>query len=338
MGGIRNTPIRNLKGLVIGFFACMNGGKTEAEVRELERVIHSGYNAAAFNHGTNTRDGNFLAIDGRHKFPATGVRSIDDIKSTIVLLQEKIMSRKAGDQGRKGKITVNGIEYQKYAPLVGVGVDEINLFCLSENDATKTIDFMKWCRQNEMVLYVAGLLYDFRQMPFGYVHSILPYVNIKEDDVKPACKAAPRGTQCGSPAIHTMRLWRTDFVSQVGLDSMLSEMNLYTFADKKGKVFTDSYVPAPFFDQTVRIEEGKDGRNIYIPVCDDCAVLPYKEETFKVYDSIIRGKDAHQVLDNKLLTKQILQFLVREGWTQCEKREYRPVPYFRNRLGSFSQV
>src|SRR3989338_6322035 len=114
----------------------------------------------------------------------------------------------------------------------------------------------------------------------------------------------------------------------------------FDFADKRGKVVSDRYVPAPFFDKTARIEEAGDGRNVYIPVCENCAVLPYKEEVFRVYDAVVAGNDPRKVLgedrSQKVLTKAILQFLTEEKWIQQQRRDYVPTLYHRNRLGAFS--
>ena len=336
---LRDFPIQSLRGKSVGFFAPMNGGKTESEVGELERVDHAGYNAVAYTPKSNTRDGACLVINGRRKFPAVSVPSIATIKLDLERRIEKIMSRKPADRGRDGFIDIDSIRHRKYSELVGIGIDEINLLTLNEQSAAETIEFLKWARQQNFVVYVAGLLYDFRQMSFGQVHTLLPYIDIKQE-IKPACKAIRDEKQCGDPAIHSLRLWSYEFVREVGLASLAGDMAPFDFADKRGKVVSDRYVPAPFFDKTLRIAEAGDGRNVYIPVCENCAVLPYKEEVFRVYDAIVAGKDSHGILGEgkteKTLTKAILHFLSEENWLQQRGKDYIPTLYHRNRLGAFS--
>ncbi|MBU0457048.1 MAG: hypothetical protein ABH824_03485 [Nanoarchaeota archaeon] len=341
---IGDISIEKLIGLSVGFFTPMNGGKTKAVVGELERSIHSGRNVMAYNSFVNIRDENNLVVDGRYKFPAKGAESVLFIKYDLERRRKIIMSRNVAHQGKNGDIVIDGIKHKKYKPLSAIAIDEVNLFCLTEKDTEDIIGFIDWCKHNDFVLYVSGLLYDFRQRDFGYVRSILPYINFKQER-KPVCKAIKiNGEQCNNTALHTQRLWRLDFVKEVGLETLIDEMEIFCFSDKKGKDRFDAYVPAPFFDKTVRIEEAKDGRNIYLPVCGECARLPYKEEVFRVYDAIIKRKDLVEVEKNHILREAIISFLSdsKEGWVEKisnpQKGDDRLVPinYYRNRIGCYS--
>ncbi len=334
---IKEIPIEKLIGLSIGYFAPMNGGKTESETAELERAIHSGFNVMAYNPHTNTRDGGNLIIDGKRKFPAKQASSVFEIKQDIAHRNELINSKKVAYQGNESRIEIEGISHLKHRPIVAVGIDEVNLFCLNEKKAEEMIEFIGWCKESNLVLYVAGLLYDFRHMEFKEVHSILPYIDIKQEK-KPVCKAVHEGRQCGSPAIHTMRLWSNEFVEETGLESLFQDMELYSFANKDGEVISNSYVPAPFFDKTVRIEEASDGRNIYLPVCHSCAKLPYKKEVFEIYDSILKREEITKINQPKILLDSIVNFLTDpdEGWVKREGDKLIPISYHRNIIGGYS--
>lgn len=333
---IREIGVDRLRGTVVGFFAPMNGGKTRAQVGELERTLHSGFNVMAYNPHSNTRDGSFIVVDGKHKFPARSVNSVQEIKEDIIYRNQLIVSRERKHQGEDGFIEIDGIRHRKYSLITTVGIDEINLFCLTEKNALEAQDFLKWCKRENMYAVVAGLIYDFRQMPFGHTHAILPYVDIHQDK-KPVCKAVHQGKQCGSPASHTQRLWSVDFFAEQGLSDLVDQQELFDFADKGGRIVEDKYVAAPFFDRTVRIEEAQDGRNVYIPVCGSCSRLPYKEEVFRVYDALVRGED-HRSLVGHDLHEAIIGFLThpQEGWIKKEEGVLVPTIYIRNRLGGFS--
>lgn len=336
---IREIAVKKLIGMNIAFLAPMNGGKTKALVGELERAIHSGWNVVAYNHATNKRDGDHLVIDGRHKFPAKSVSSIEEVKEDLLRRRELIYSKKISLQGDdKGKVEIEGIRHYKNTPLVAYGIDEFNLFALNEPDARKFLSFLEWGKENEFVGYFSGLADDFRHMDFGYVNRILRYFDIKQEK-KPVCKAIHNGRQCGKAAVHTQRLWAVDFVTEVGLESLMEDMELFPFVDKDGDWIRDKYVPAPFFDKTVRIEESQDGRNVYLPVCDNCARLPYKEELFLVYDAIVKGENSSKALENTVLRKAIIGFLTdpNEEWVkEVERGKLVAVSHYHNRLGGYS--
>lgn len=333
---IREISTPKLLGNSIGFFAPMNGGKTEAEIQELRRAEYYGLNSIAYNHVLNSRETDLIVVDGKYEFPAKTAQDISWVKKDLEKRIEKIMSPRIGYQGKNGKITIDGVTHRKHQPLAVVGIDEANLFCLTEEEATKMIEFMGWCKSNNIALLLSALLYDFRQMKFGHVHSILPYIDIRQEK-KPACMALYSDwTKCTDTAKHTQRVWSIDFVKETGLQDLLDNMDFFNYMDKDKCKITSKYVPAPFFDKTVRIEEEKDKKVIYLPVCTNCAVLPYKEETFKVYDAIIRGDDPHSAIENRDLTEAILSFLVGEKWVRKAKKKFYPISYFRNRIGGFS--
>lgn len=334
---IREVPTTQLLGDSILFFAPMNGGKTEALVQELKRAGFFNLNSIAYNHQRNTREKDAIVVDGKEHYSAKTVPNLGILRLDLEERRRRVLSTRIGDQGIDGKITIEGVEHRKGHPLSVVGIDEVNLFCLNEPEAAEMLDFMQWCKSEKIALYFSGLLYDFRHMEFGQVHAIVPYIDIRQDK-KPACMAmrgGEKGSKCTNTAKHTQRVWSTDFVHEVGLEDLLSEMHLFDFVDKDKTTITGRYVAAPFFDQTLRIQEEKDKKVKYLPVCSSCAALPYKEETFRVYDTIVRGQDAKS-LAGTLPLEPILRFLLQEKWVAQEGERYTPISYHRNRLGRFS--
>ncbi len=333
---IREIGVDKLRGTVVGFFAPMNGGKTRAEVGELERALHSGLNVMAYNPCSNSRDGSFLVVDGRHKFPACSVGSIPELIEDLHFRNHRIMSSSAQYSGEGGFINIKGIRHRKYSPIAAVGIDEINLFCLTEQGASDVIKLLSFCKEQNIYSLLAGLLYDFRQMPFKHTLSLLPYIDIRQEK-KPVCKAVHDGKQCGNPASHTQRLWSGEFSEEQGLNYLVKDSGWFDFADKDGFIIQGKYVGAPFFDRTVRIEEAQDGRNVYIPVCGNCSRLPYKSEVFQVYDALVKGEKTHELLSQDL-HEAIIGFLAdpEEGWATIKEGRLIPTVYFRNQLGGFS--
>lgn len=331
---IKEMPTTQLLGDSILFFAPMNGGKTEALVQELKRAGFYNLNSIAYNHERNTRERNAIVVDGRNHYPAKTVPNLAALRQDFEERRRRVLSTRIGDQGIDGKITIEGVEHRKGHPLSVLGIDEVNLFCLNESEAAEMLDFMQWCKSEKIALYLSGLLYDFRHMEFGQVHAIVPYIDIRQDK-KPACMTMRGGNKCTNTAKHTQRVWSTDFVTEVGLENLLSEMHLFDFVDKDKTTITGRYVAAPFFDQTLRIQEEKDKKVKYLPVCSSCAALPYKEETFRVYDTIVCGQNTG-TLAGTVPLDPILRFLVQEKWIALEGERYTSINYHRNRLGKFS--
>ena len=327
-------PTTQLLGDSVLFFAPMNGGKTEALVQELKRAEFFNLNSIAYNHERNTREKDAIVVDGRDRYLAKTVPNMSVLRHDLEERRRRVLSTRIGDQGIDGKIIIEKVEHYKNRPLNVVGIDEVNLFCLDEREAAEMLDFMQWCKGEKIALYLSGLLYDFRHMEFGQVHAIVPYVDIRQDK-KPACMTMQGGNKCTNTAKHTQRVWSTEFVREVGLESLLSEMHLFDFVDKDKTTIIGKYVAAPFFDQTLRIQEEKDKKVKYLPVCTSCASLPYKEETFRVYDAVIRGENT-ETLKSTLPLGPILYFLTEEKWIKQEEGILKPVDYHRNRLGRFS--
>jgi len=196
---------------------------------------------------------------------------------------------------------------------------------------------MSLCRKKNVALYVSGLLYDFRHRGFGQVHSILPYIDIKQEK-KPACMAILDDNQkCTNTAKHTQRIWSESFVYELGLEDLMSEVNKFNFVNKDKRRVVNEYVPAPFFDKTLRIEEATDGRNVYLPVCTGCASLPYKEEVFQVYDAIVGHNSISDRITDPQLINLVVDFLQDEAWIKQDKSgRLQPTPFYRNRYGSYS--
>ncbi len=322
------------------YLSVMNGGKTESLESELKRAEHAGFNVAAFNPMKNNRDGSSISVNGVYQRPAYSIETILQAKSQIEKVRSILSSDKIKHSGDdKGIIEIDGIEFKKNLPLSVVGIDEINLFCLTEKATKEVIGFLYWCRDNQILPYFAGLKKDFRHNDFGYVQRLEDYVNISSPK-KPVCKGVKNGVQCGEPAIHTQRLWSLDFVTKEGLEPLLGELELFPYVDKERNLDSDNYVAAPYFDQTLRIEAEKTKQIVYLPVCDECAKLPYKDEVFKIYHAIIRKEDPTKVLKSEVLTNSILNFLSNnfDGWVKKEGGLYVPKNYYRNRLGGFSPV
>ena len=58
-------------GKAIGFFdPTMNGGKTRALIKELDRGTRSGHNVMAYNSEKNSRERDSIVVNGEHPFPA----------------------------------------------------------------------------------------------------------------------------------------------------------------------------------------------------------------------------------------------------------------------------
>ncbi len=334
---IREIPTTQLRGSTIGFFAPMNGGKTEGMIQELKRAAYYNLHPFAYNHQRNTREVDTIVIDGKESYPATSVKDIPHLQQD---LEQKIKHLRI--QYHTSEIEkISALTPSKTHPPAGiknlneivVGIDEINLFCLTETETKDTIQFMDWCREQNMVLFIAGLLYDFRHRPFGSVHALLPYVDIKEEK-KPACMAIRAdGEKCVDTAKHTQRVWSTEFAKELGLDFLIDSNN-FNYVNKHKEKNLNQYIAAPYFDQTVRIEAERDKKIDYLPVCTACARLPYRSETFTVYNQIIQHLSP-SLTDNRL-TQHILAFLAEEKWVTREKKKPLATTFYHNSLGSFS--
>ena len=124
------------------------------------------------------------------------------------------------------------------------------------------------------------------------------------------------------------------------MSPLVNDMEYFNFSDKGEREAIKEYVAAPFFDETLRIEAERDGRVKYVPVCLDCAKLPYQKETLAVYDAICQGQDPQSVLESSLLIGKILSFLSHpvEDWVRQEESGlYVPTKIYRNILGGFSK-
>ncbi len=348
MGDLDSSKLNDLLGSCIGFFDPMHGGKTEALIRELKHAVYYGANSVAYNSSLNTREDNAIVVSGeadkKTSFPAKTVSSIDELQED---LKKKILFHRSYTPSRERlgqKIDVDGIPQRIGYPLRVVGVDEANLFTLTPENAQKMIKFLDWTRQENLAVFLAGLKYDFRHLPFGYIHAVLPYVNLQYAK-KPACKTFKETVKekkiiyCGNLANHTQRVWSREFAQEQGLEKYLAAEPALTFVDKDETHFFDKYVPAPFFDKTLRIEETKDGRVKYLPVCNNCARVPFKEETFEVYRALVRGEKTFGFLGQPELTAAILSFLEEERWaTRDADSQLTPVPFYFHPAGGYSPV
>lgn len=335
MDFLRSVRIPDLFGSSIGFFGPMNGGKTEGLIAELRRARYFQTNAVAYNSALNTRERNAVVIDGERPFPAKTVASIpelkEDLQKRLALHQSLSTSRE-----QRGKVfDQEGIPQYAGYPLRVVGIDEANLFTLTPGDAQKMIDFLDWSREEGLAVYLSGLKYDFRHLPFGYIHSVLPYIDIQISK-KPACMAIlDNGDECNNTANHTQRVWSAEFAREQGLEKYFASP--FNFVDKDGAHFFDQYVPAPFFDKTVQIEGAKNGRIKYLPVCNDCAQVPLKAETFELYNALVRGDHSFGFVGQPELTTAILDFLVEEQWVERKGSGLLvPVPHYRHQVGGYA--
>ena len=331
---LKEVPTTNLLGDIVGFFAPMNGGKTEGVVQELKRAYYFGLNTIAYNNELNTRERNSIAIDGKVSYPAITVRNMADLRADFQMRRGKLEEYLGVSHGEE--IAINGITHYKGYPLRAVGIDEINLFCLTEQDASETLDFMLWCKREKIAVFISGLLYDFRHFPFGYMPVLLPYVDIKQEK-KPACMALNlEEIKCTNTAKHTQRVWSKEFVREQGLEQLVDQLGTFGFEHKDKQRFPTEFVPSPFFDQTVRIGETEQEKVMYLPVCTGCAKLPFKKETFEVYDLMVKNKVLPESGQGATLLSPILTFLLTEGWVRQEGDQYHALPYYRNKLGGFS--
>lgn len=323
---LKNLSFDQLKGYAIGWFGPMNGGKTRELVTELKRGEQAHLIVKAYLPSKTEREKNALVINNKEPYPARSIEKISEIKKDLESLIKK--------------------------EEIVIGIDEINLFCLNEKETKELIDFIHWSKENQIVLYVAGLLYDFRQRPFGEVFSILPYLDIKyECSVRPVCKAwssdrtKGKPKPCGKPAFHTQRVWAKEYAKKEGLfEDLINQAGYFDFFDKENHLWEKEYLPAPFFDKTICTKEDKDlaeGKKTiaYLPVCHRCARLPFKEEVFRIYKEIFQQND---LIKQTPLTRKILQFLLAEGWVKEIKGKYENhlsvSPFYPNELGSYTRT
>ncbi len=331
---LRDIPTTSFLGKAIGFFGPMNGGKTEDLIREMKRAWYYDFNSIAYNSARNTREKDAISTDGKVHFPAKTVGGFSELTAD---LKKRVKQLSSSENG--GMMEIEGVRHYKGLPLKVVGIDEINLAVLTEQEAREAVAFMTYCREERLALFVAGLLYDFRMMDFGHINELLPYLDLFEIK-KPACMDLRNGNKkCANTASHSQRVWSYDFVREQGVERLFEAVEPFDFVDSDKERIIGDYVPAPFFDRTVRIEEERDGRIKYLPVCVEAVRLPYKEETFRVYDAIIRKCSLRDAVPNKLLLDQIVDFLVRESWVKHDdKKGFTPVSCFKNRQGGYTPV
>ncbi|MBI4151768.1 hypothetical protein HY496_02255 [Candidatus Woesearchaeota archaeon] len=332
--------ITELLGKSIGFFDPMNGGKTEALVFQMNRARYESFNVVAYNHSLNTRERDALVINGKDPFPAKTVSSIEELENDLTQRIRRHQKYTASRSRLGTTVDMDGIPQQLGYPLRVVGIDEANLFTLTPDDAQKMISFLDKAREQKIAVFLAGLEYDFRHLPFGYIHDVLPYVDYLEAH-KPKCMALNGEDKCTNDAGHTQRLWSLQFAQEQGLNAYFEESHLFNFVDKDLRHVFGEYVPAPFFDTTVRIEETKDGRIKYLPVCNTCARVPFKEETFQIYDQLLQGDATYGFLGEPELASAILLFLEFEEPTPWAERDdkgvLKPVPLYRHRSGGYAR-
>ena len=325
-------------GKAIGFFdSTMNGGKTRALVKELDCAIRSGHNVMAYNSDKNSREQNSIVINGEHPFPARTVRNIPELRADLESKRHVNSTYTASPHMRGSPLLIDGMPQKRGYPLDVVGIDEANLFTLDPQGAQDLIDFLGWSRQNKIAVFMAGLTHDFRHHEFGYINSVLKYTtnNIPQ---KAICMALvdEQGSKCQRTAMHAQRVWSADFAGKMGLESYLKAEPHFNFVDKENRHYFNEYFPAPFFDKTVRIEEAQDGRIKYLPVCTDCARVPFRDETYDLYNAIVRGDHTFGLLGQPELTTAIVHFLQSENWIQEKSGVLVPVPFYRINIGSYA--
>tara|TARA_Y100000310_G_C20696701_1_gene826219 strand:+ start:522 stop:1592 length:1071 start_codon:yes stop_codon:yes gene_type:complete len=341
----------NNNGTVSFRFGPMNCGKTRDTVTAMQNRHHEGGNIICYNHAANSRDGDCLAVDGERQMPAVLTSTLDELILDLEMQVNKIFSRKVNEQGEQGKIEINGITHRKYRPVVAIAIDEVNLYAMNSTDSEDLLDFFDWCREVGLNVYSSGLMYDFRGRDFGHIRSILPRIEHILPVTSAKCKSVHQGQVCGEPAYNSQRVWRLDFLHSQKLEEIGEGMALYDFADKEGETIVGQYVAAPFFDRTLRIEEAKDGRVEYFPVCQSCFTVPFKDEVFMMYHEVIRNpqkpSDLIKKLSNKRLSLAVLKFLQGEvfddgrnlpgsQWIyQNEKGILIPMPNFRTPVGTY---
>jgi thymidine kinase len=334
------SEVITYRGRVIGWFSTVNSAKSQKMGKAVEDSRQSNLNFAIYQHERNDRDEG-LCVNGNNKlFNAITIGDINEAKEDLTDRIRMLRSNARAIKKRvdeKGNIEYKGMVHKKAWPLVVYAIDEANLFLLSKKEEEDFIEFMEWGREKGFIGLLAGLKYDFRQMPFGHIGDVLQYVE-HQPVTRARCKAAHTGTPCGKPAMHTQRLWKSDFADEVGLGELVEHMEMFDFATKDGDVVSEKFYAAPFFDKTVRIEKKDANGNKkieYIPVCNNCSRLPFKEETFKVYKEIISGKDNTKMVDPELL-KNITSFLVEEKWVKSDGGILVPIPSYHTEFGGYS--
>lgn len=336
---IKDISPRDLQRRVIGFFAPMHGGKTEALVQELRRSWYYGFSFIAYNHERNKRERNAIVVNRTDKYAARTVGNIEQVQED---LEHRWSALEIATREGKEEVRIDGIKHDVGRPLKAVGIDEVNLFCLSIKEARAMKDFFDWSREKELVLYIAGLLNDFRQRDFGYLPNLRIYIDI-EQSKKPACMAITKeGEKCKNPAKHTQRLWSLPFLKRQELDSLEEGLGRFDYVNKERKDVLGRYVAAPFFDRTVYIEGDTEikiekGDIEYLPVCDTCSQLPYMKETLAFYNALIENPLHSTETESSRIIKPeivppIMDFLLRENWVRNNNGVLHAIPFYHNEL------
>ena len=327
------------KGLAFAFLSCMNGGKSEYLVLCLKRAPFARMNCVAYNHSTNHRDEG-IAVNGVTVHPAVAVGGVDELVEDLKWRRSEL-AKFVGLHGRK-RIKLRGITHIQGLPLDVIGIDEANLFALTGGEASKLVGLIEYCREENMVLYAAGLSEDFRGMEFGQMDSVLRRGGVIRYQVNPMCMAvSSQGRECDRSARHSQRLWSRRFAAEMGLEGHLGQDFGYETKDLV-------YVPqgklaAPFFDKTIRIEGNggvQDGDIVYVPVCSHCFEKPFEEETMAAYQALVSGGKIEDVVSDPAIAAKIEDFFLNDvsPWVVREDSGLLvPAPYFRNAVGGYSR-
>ncbi|MBT4604670.1 hypothetical protein HOC01_03455 [archaeon] len=333
---LSNIRIQDLFGKVVDFKGPMNGGKSKGVYNELKRANYSGFGFLAVNSALNSRDGANISIDGGRE---GSIRALSAMRAGEIR-EHFIAARDLVARSRGRTVDYQGLTLRTDLPLKVVAMDEKNLFCLDELAAAETLEFLQWAKSEGLYTVTSGLEFDFRQEAFAHVRASYRATSFNIN-VDPVCQALVEEQVCGSAAIHSQRIWSRAHLQRLGLGEFIKED--FGHANKAHEKLFSGHVAAPYFDKTVYLEDEANGSVGYIPVCDSCSELPFKEKTHDLYAQFRGGLDeaAVAVIRAKgALENGIVDFLLNqdEGWVRNDGGLFVPVSYHKNRIGTFSRV
>ncbi len=280
------------KGELILYTGPMNSGKTETLVKHaLNLMNHASQRVAGFSIFENTRDGlNQIVGENGDKLNATSV-SMNSPQNIL---------KHVYDFDKSGFVDV-------------VVLDEVSFY---NHEIIPTINSLR--SDNRLVL-AAGLDKSFRGEPFGvmpYLKEMVPPHSLESTTFNSYCKIARGDEQCCNLATYTVRLKRE------------SEFKT-SFFDKEGNL-VEGYGFAPYFDPLKLVEKKKDdgpSPTEYTSACEDCFQIPLKDETVRVYESLISGFRAKDIKSSNL--DKIIDMLVSEDKiVDMENGFYEAKPHF----------
>ena len=248
------------KGEFILYNGPMNSGKTETLVKHSKNLKdHASQNVQAFSILENTRDGlNQIVGDNGDRLDAISI-----------------------PMNNPEFILDHVYKLDKIRRVDVVSIDEIGFFIYNIIPVIRTL------KKEDRVILAATINKSFRGEDFGVVPYLLGLADprsLESTTFNSYCKLIVNNRQCSNPATYTVRLSRD---SDFKVD----------FFDKQNNVI-EGYGFAPYFDPLKVFEEKKQSgfkQREYTTACKSCFKIPFMQETFDVYNSLIRGINVRDI-------------------------------------------